>query len=124
MQKSISILCIDYSFVVISGGSESWDSLKSSTEVLNVSEAKPQWKMIEVLELPVPMSSLKGVILGPDFFISAGWGGSKFLKFLDKIMKMSCHNGTFQLETLATTLQVPRDSHVFLPLPASMAVCN
>ena len=89
--------------------------------MLNVSEANPQWKIVQELELPVEMNGLKGVTIGSDFFISGG--GYFSVNLSDKIMKMSCNNGTFQLETLASTLQAPRVDHIFLPLPASMVVC-
>ena len=104
--------------MVITGG---YSPTKSSTELLDLSKHNSQWQIMEELRLPIPLSGLKGATIGSDFYISGGYGGSGRQ---DKIMKLSCNNGQCQLETLAATLQVPRFSHIFLPLPASMAVCD
>ena len=103
--------------MVISGG---WYPSKSSTELLDVSEPNPQWRIVAELELPVPLSGLKGVSLDGNFFISDGDASG----YKDKIMRMTCNNGQCQLESMTSTLQVPRDHHIFLPLSESLAKCN
>ena len=101
---------------MITGGSS---PTKSTTELLDVSEPNPQWRIVEQLSLPVPMYGLKGVTLGEDFYISGGYSGS----VSDQIFRLLCDEGQCQIQKMAPTLQAARAGHIFLPLPASLANC-
>ena len=87
-----------------------------------MSQPNPQWRIVDQLELPVPMYGLKGVTLGSNFYISGGEKG--YDSYSEKIFKMFCQQGQCHLEEMAFTLQEARGSHIFLPLPASLANCD
>ena len=104
--------------IVITGGES---PTKSTTELLDVSQPNPQWRIVEQLSLPVPMYGLKGLTLGEDFYISGGRQDSGSNS--DQIFRMFCDEGQCQIQKMPQTLQAARERHVFLPLPASLANC-
>ena len=112
---TISVSC---RFIVITGGEY---PRKSTTELLDVSQPNPQWRVVEQLSLPVPMSRLKGVTLGEEFVISGGRQDSGLES--SQIFRLLCNKGQCEIQKMTQTLQVARCDHVFLPLPASLANC-
>ena len=104
---------------MITGGG--YPTSKSTTELLDVSQHNPQWRIVEQLSLPVPMSMLKGVTLGEDFYISGGTQDSG--SYSDQIFQMFCDEDQCQIQKMPQPLQTGRERHVFLPLPASLANC-
>ncbi len=117
-------LCLYCSYVVITGGADIiLDERISSTELLEVSQPNPQWRIVEELALPVPMDGVKGITLGSEFLLSGGYLGT-YGSFSDKVFTMKCDQGQCQLEEMTTTLQEARANHIFIRLPASLAKCD
>ena len=102
--------------MAITGG---FGPTKSTTELLDLSQPNPQWRIVEQLSLPVPMYALKGVTLGEDFYMSGGVQDSGL--YSDQIFRLLCDEGQCQIQKMPQTLQAARERHVFLPLPASLA---
>ena len=107
--------------MVISGGFYS-HTVKSTTELLEISLPNPQWRIVDELELPVPMFGLKVVTLGSDFIIAGGLPDSG--SHSNQILQMSCNEGQCRIQNMPSTLQVARSEHIFLPISASLANCD
>ena len=116
----LQLLC-HFRFIAVTGG-ERWGAQKSTTEILDLSQPEPEWKIAKELELPFPIDDIEGTTIGTDFYVSGGDNGPT--GSLRNIYRFQCINGKCNLESFNSKLDEARDSHVVIPIPASLADCD
>ena len=90
-------------------------------------------KLISGPELPIKMSNFPLVSTSQGIMAVGGWDATinslaTNARFQDKILQLICQDGQdptqCQWQEYPKKLDVARDSHVVIPLPASYEICN
>ena len=84
-------------------------------------------KLISGPELPVKMDSLPLVSTSQGIMVVGGFDYTN-TRYKDEILQLKCQDGQdpnqCQWQEYPKKLDVARDNHVVIPLPASYEICN
>ena len=121
-------MCKFLRIVLAVGGNDGTDDGKeehyhATTEILQLDNADANFAIATELELPMKLVNMAHFKTNNSLFLTGGWSPNPKGANLS-IYKITCQIKGCKFVTLKNSLKYPKDAHVSLPIPDSLAHCT